>query len=176
VSQEDPGRTMKCSAKKEPTQFVEGEIDGVRVEQLEPHLDDRGWLVELYRGDELPADDLPVMAYVSQTQPGMTRGPHEHREQTDVFTFLGEGRWRVYLWDARPGSLTWGHRRRVEVERGAAVQILVPPGVVHAYRNLGTTPAWVFNAANRLYAGEGRASAVDEIRHEGRPGSPYVMD
>jgi len=167
---------MEPPARKEPTHFLDGEIDGVSVTRLSRHVDHRGWLVELYRRDELPAEQMPVMAYVSQTEPGAARGPHEHHEQTDVFAFLGDGRWRVWLWDIRPDSPTWGRRHRIEVEPDDGVRIVVPPGVVHAYRNVGATPAWIFNAANRLYAGQGRASAVDEVRHEDRPGDPYVMD
>ena len=56
------------------------------------------------------------------------------------------------------------------------VRLMVPPGVVHAYKNTGDVPGWVFNAPNRLYAGEGKRSPVDEIRHEDRLDSPYVMD
>jgi dTDP-4-dehydrorhamnose 3,5-epimerase len=44
--------------------------------------------------------------------------------------------------------------------------VWVPPGVVHAYRNVGTVPGLVINAPNRLYAGWGKGEPVDEIRHE----------
>jgi dTDP-4-dehydrorhamnose 3,5-epimerase len=47
--------------------------------------------------------------------------------------------------------------------------------VVHAYKNTGVVPGWVFNAPNRLYAGEGKRGPVDEIRHEDRADSPFVM-
>ncbi len=167
---------MERPVRKEPTHFVDGDIDGVALTRLSPHVDQRGWLVELYRRDELFPAQWPVMAYLSQTEPGVARGPHEHLEQTDVFAFLGIGQWRLYLWDIRADSPTWGHRRRIDVGRQDQLRVVVPPGVVHAYRNVGTVPAWVFNAVNRLYAGEGRKSPVDEIRYEDRPGSPYVLD
>ena len=50
------------------------------------------------------------MAYVSLTHPGVSRGPHEHVEQADYFCFIGSGVSRVYLWDARKGSPTFGCR------------------------------------------------------------------
>jgi len=167
---------MERFVREEPARFVAGVVDGVAIAPLASHGDARGWLVELYRRDELAAEVMPVMVYVSQTEPGATRGPHEHREQTDVFAFLGDGRWRLYLWDVRAGSPTWGRRQRIDVEMGERLRVVVPPGVVHAYQNVGPRPAWIFNAANRLYAGEDRASAVDEIRHEGRTESPYALD
>ena len=41
--------------------------------------------------------------------------------------------------------------------------MIIPCGVVHAYRNVSEVPGWVFNAANRLYAGEGKREEIDEI-------------
>jgi dTDP-4-dehydrorhamnose 3,5-epimerase len=52
----------------------------------------------------------------------------------------------------------------------------VPPGVVHAYKNIGQDNGIVFNAPNRLYAGEGKKTQVDEIRHEEAEGSLYSLD
>jgi dTDP-4-dehydrorhamnose 3,5-epimerase len=54
--------------------------------------------------------------------------------------------------------------------------VIVPPGVIHAYRNIGTENGIVFNAPNRLYGGAGRKSPVDEIRHEDEAASPYCLD
>lgn len=158
------------------TRFTEGPIEGVEFRPLIRRADDRGWLMELFRADELTSNLLPQMAYVSETSPGVTRGPHEHREQSDCFAFIGPGDFRIYLWDARPVSPTFGHRLKRDVGARDRQLVLVPPGVVHAYRNVGATPGWVFNAANKLYAGVGRTDPVDEIRHEGVADSPYVLD
>jgi dTDP-4-dehydrorhamnose 3,5-epimerase len=54
--------------------------------------------------------------------------------------------------------------------------MIIPPGVVHAYKNIGTTHGWAFNFSNRLYAGEGRKERVDEIRHENDPNTVFVLD
>jgi dTDP-4-dehydrorhamnose 3,5-epimerase len=56
------------------------------------------------------------------------------------------------------------------------VFVTVPPGVVHAYRNVGGGDAFVVNVPDRLYAGWGKAEPVDEIRHEETPGTPFRMD
>jgi dTDP-4-dehydrorhamnose 3,5-epimerase len=53
--------------------------------------------------------------------------------------------------------------------------VVVPPGVVHAYKNVANVPGWVFNLPNQLYAGEGRKEPVDEIRHEDIPSSPFLL-
>ena len=167
---------MQPDATAEPAGFVDGPIEGVIFRPLKLHTDQRGWLAELYREDELPAPLHPVMAYVSETLPGVARGPHEHRDQTDYFAFIGPGEFLLYLWDARPDSPTRGHRFRAAVGQSNRQSVIVPPGVIHAYKNVGATPGWVFNGPNRLYAGPGKQSPVDEIRHEDRPDSAYRLD
>jgi len=160
-------------AKQAEPEFTEGEIDGVVVRPIKTFSDHRGWLAEIYREDELPSELHPVMAYVSQTDPSVVRGPHEHVDQTDLFVFLGPSDFEIYLWDARTTSSTRGNKiRRICGESHPCV-VFVPPGVVHAYKNVGAHPGWVINAPNRLYAGNGKKEPVDEIRHEDREDSPF---
>ena len=156
--------------------FREGTIAGVVVTPLKRFEDARGWLIELYREDELEPAVYPSMAYLSQTLPGVARGPHEHREQTDLFGFVGPGDFKLYLWDVRRDSPTRDYRLTLVVGESNPQSVIVPPGVVHAYKNISQVPGLVFNCPNRLYAGEGRRGPVDEIRHEDHAGSPFVLD
>ena len=160
----------------QPLSFTDGPIEGVTLAPLAPHEDHRGWLVELYREDEMPPERHPVMVYVSETLPGVARGPHEHVDQTDYFAFVGPGEFMLYLWDARANSPTRGHRMKLAVGQDNKQGAIVPPGVVHAYKNIGSIPGWVFNAPNRLFAGAGRREPIDEIRHENQTDSLYVLD
>jgi dTDP-4-dehydrorhamnose 3,5-epimerase len=156
--------------------FKNGSIHDVIVKPLTKFIDERGWLSELYREDETETETMPVMAYISMTKPGIARGPHEHVEQTDFFCFIGPSNFKIYLWDDRKGSPSSGVRQIVFAGADSPRMVIVPPGVVHAYRNVGIENGIVFNAPNRLYAGEGKNSPVDEIRHEDIPGSPFHMD
>jgi dTDP-4-dehydrorhamnose 3,5-epimerase len=138
-------------------------IPGVILKSLKKYSDPRGWLIELFRDDELPSGFEPTMGYLSLTHPGVARGPHEHRDQSDGFVFLS-GTFEVTLWENRPG-----HERVKEVILAGEENplfMVVPPGVVHAYRNVGPTDATVLNFPDRLYAGWGKNEPVDEIRHE----------
>jgi dTDP-4-dehydrorhamnose 3,5-epimerase len=155
---------------------VKCEIDGVIVRELKRFSDERGWLIELFRTDELDEEYHPVMSYVSLTSPGVVRGPHEHHDQADCFCFIGPSTFRLYLWDNRPESPT--HRKRCAIEAGenAPMLVIVPKGVVHGYKNVGETDGLVYNAANRLFKGPGRKEPVDEIRHENDPNSPFRID
>jgi dTDP-4-dehydrorhamnose 3,5-epimerase len=155
-------------------------ISGVVVRELTRHTDSRGWLAEIFRADEpdgeFDEDLVPLMAYVSSTMPGTARGPHEHREQTDIFCFVGVSEFTVYLWDNRKGSDTFGKKEVFKAPFGKTFYIKVPPGVVHAYKNTGTVEGLVFNAPNRLFRGPARTQEVDEIRYEERPEAGFVLD
>ncbi len=156
--------------------FVPGKIHDVVVKPIVKYADGRGWLAELFRADELSPDVMPAMAYISMTRPGVARGPHEHREQADCFAFIGPSTFKVYLWDTRHDSRSHGFSQVIHAGEESPAVIIVPAGVVHAYKNVGSEDGIVFNAPNRLYAGEGRRSPVDEIRHEEETGSPFVLD
>jgi dTDP-4-dehydrorhamnose 3,5-epimerase len=80
------------------------------------------------------------------------------------------------MWDDRDDSSTRGNRQTIVLGQSNPQCVIVPAGVVHAYKNLSPTPGLVFNAPNRLYAGQGRREPVDEIRYEDEPDSPYVLD
>ena len=155
--------------------WKDGNIDGVVVRPAVLHADARGWLAEIFRADDLAPGDMPAMGYVSVTRPGVTRGPHEHAAQTDCFGFLGPGTFRVYLWDQRPASPTRGCRMIVVAGEQRPTVMVVPPGVVHAYRNISERDSWVMNFPNRLYAGKGKKERVDEIRYEDRASSDFPM-
>ena len=156
--------------------FKEGVIDGVVVRELKKHGDARGWLMELFRSDEVAKEYMPVMGYISVTNAGVARGPHEHADQADYFCFLGPSNFRVYLWDNRKDSPTYMNRQVIIAGEDAPKAVIVPAGVVHAYRNIGNKDGMVVNCANRLYAGHGRKEPVDEIRHEQDPGTIFKLD
>jgi len=159
-----------------PDRFSEGEIKGVVVRKLKKFFDDRGWLTELFRKDELDEEFLPAMSYISSTNPGVTRGPHEHWDQADLFCFIGPSNFKLRVWDNRKDSETFGSMMTMIVGQDNPAAVLIPAGVVHGYRNVGDIDGIVINCPNRLYAGAGRKEEVDEIRHENDGESTFSMD
>lgn len=155
---------------------MKSEIDGVVIRELRQLDDPRGWLIELFRQDELEEGLFPAMLYTSLTKPGMIRGPHEHSRQTDYFCFIGPSTFRLYLWDNRSNSLSYRTKFQIDVGEANKVAVIVPPGIVHGYKNMGGIDGIVYNAANRLYRGENRKEPIDEIRHEDIPDSPFFID
>jgi len=75
-------------------------IKDVIIKKINKNEDRRGWLAEIYRRDEI--DFQPAMSYVSLTRPGVIRGPHEHKYQSDCFIFIGPGNFELHLiWDVK---------------------------------------------------------------------------
>ena len=88
-------------------EFSKGKIKDVVIYSLKKFVDERGWLCELFRHDEIAAEFYPAMAYISVTEPNVQRGPHEHADQTDLFCFIGAGNFKLRLWDNRKDSPTY---------------------------------------------------------------------
>lgn len=156
--------------------FKKGGIQGVIIRPLKKFSDERGWLMELFRKDEAEAEYFPVMTYISMTKPGVARGPHEHIDQADYFCFAGPSDFKVYLWDNRPGSATYGNKTELIAGESSPAVVIVPKKVVHAYKNVGAKDGLVINCPNRLFKGEGKKEPVDEVRYESDPASPFKVD
>jgi dTDP-4-dehydrorhamnose 3,5-epimerase len=150
-------------------------LPGVRVEALPVFKDTRGSLHELFRVDEVPGSFKPLMACSSWSRPGVARGPHQHLEQDDYFTFAGPSNFRVFLWDDRPGASGPAKGWVINTGEQAPTRIHVPRGVVHAYQNTGSAEGLVVTVTSLLFKGVGRRDPVDEIRHELNPQSPYQI-
>lgn len=156
--------------------FKIGDIEGVVIRDLRKFNDSRGWLAELFRHDELDPNFYPVMAYTSSTNPGVTRGPHEHVDQADFFCFIGPSNFKLRLWDNRPDSETFNNVTTLVVGADNPKSVLIPPGVVHAYQNVGEVDGIVTNCPNQLYMGLDKKEEIDEIRHEDDPATIYRME
>jgi dTDP-4-dehydrorhamnose 3,5-epimerase len=156
--------------------FHTGTIHDVVIRDLIKYTDARGWLSELFREDEIEKRYLPAMAYISMTNVGIARGPHEHVDQADVFAFIGPSNFKIYWWDNRKESPTFLSKFVFTAGEEAPKSVIIPPGVVHAYKNVGSSLGMVLNFPNRLFAGRGKKEPVDEIRHENQADSKFTLD
>lgn len=148
-------------------------IKGVVIKKIDKYEDERGWLMEIFRQDEM--NFPPLMSYVSSTKPGVVRGPHEHVYQSDAFVFIGPGSFSLHLWDRREDSETKGENLVLEVGENNPCLVIVPPGVVHGYKCISEVAAMSINLPDKLYKGPNKQEEVDEIRWEKDPSSPYKI-
>ncbi len=128
-------------------------IQGVRISPLSLWSDDRGYFLEVARlGRGLPSEFPPGSTQVSAalSYPGAIKAFHFHRHQSDFWT-VAEGTLQVALVDLRPDSPTFGRKNTLYIGVLRPWQVLIPPGVGHGYKVIGTAPALLVYLTDRLY-------------------------
>ncbi len=135
-------------------------IQGVRIKPFSVWPDDRGYFLEVTRIKEgLPADFPPDSTQVSAalSYPGTIKALHYHLHQTDLWV-PAQGMFQVALVDLRSESETFGVRNTIYVGELRPWQILIPPGVGHGYKVIGSSPGMLIYVTDRFYnpADEGR--------------------
>jgi dTDP-4-dehydrorhamnose 3,5-epimerase len=133
-------------------------IDGVVVRDLVTHVDEHGYLYEMLRAD-WPEFEKFGQAYVTVTYPGVIKGWHLHRLQTDHFVCV-KGAMKVALFDDRPGSPTRHELMEVIIGEQRQRLLVIPIGVLHGVMALGNEPAMLINFPDFLY----NAQEPDEQR------------
>jgi dTDP-4-dehydrorhamnose 3,5-epimerase len=128
-------------------------IEGVRVEHLAPYADDRGYFFEIGRLgqgllDAYPAESTQVSCAVGYQ--GTIKAFHYHRLQTDVWAVV-RGMLQVALVDLRPSSPTFGVRNTIYLGQMRPWTLLIPPGVGHGYKVIGTEAAVLVYLTDRVY-------------------------
>jgi len=128
-------------------------IEGVRVAPLAVYPDDRGYFLELQRmGRGLAADFPAATTQISAAlnYPGAIKAFHYHLHQTDCWNPV-RGLLQVALADLRPDSPTFGRRNTMYIGPLRPWQVLVPPGVAHGYKVIGTEDALLVYLTDRFY-------------------------
>lgn len=132
-------------------------IIGVAIEPLVVFPDDRGFFAELARlGNKgitegmAPDARRRIQVSTTLTYPGTIKAIHYHYEQTDLWAPVS-GMLQVFLCDLRRSSETFGLINTLYVGRFRPWEILIPPGVGHGYKVLGTEPAQLVYITDRYY-------------------------
>jgi dTDP-4-dehydrorhamnose 3,5-epimerase len=128
-------------------------IEGVRVKPYHLWADDRGYFLELLRmgqglAAEYPAATMQISAAL--TYPAAIKAFHYHLHQTDYWT-VAMGMLQVALVDLRKDSRTFGVRNTLYVGALRPWHLLIPPGVGHGYKVVGTDPAMLVYVTDRFY-------------------------
>ena len=133
-------------------------IHGVNVKPLKIIADERGYLMEMMRADD-PFFQRFGQSYVSVAYPGVVKGWHYHKVQTDHFVIV-KGMMKVVLYDQRGDSPTKGLVNEFFMGEKNPILVTIPPGVVHGMKGIGTEPAMLVNVPTEMY----RYDKPDEFR------------
>jgi dTDP-4-dehydrorhamnose 3,5-epimerase len=139
-------------------------IEGVEITALTVHSDDRGWFMELARLGSTGIARKMAAASGGQIQisttlayGGTIKAIHYHYQQTDLWAPIS-GMLQIFLYDLRRNSKSFGLINTIYAGQLQPWEILIPPGVGHGYKVLGTQPAQLVYVTDRYYdpADEGR--------------------
>ena len=138
------------------------------MKKLRPIPDERGVVMELLRSDDALFEKFG-QAYLSTVYPGVVKGWHYHKVQTDHFAIV-RGMAKVVLYDDRDGSPTRGELAEFFIGEQNPALLKIPPMVLHGVKGIGAEPAYMINCPTEPY----NAEHPDEYRRPpDDPAIPY---
>ena len=124
-------------------------IAGVKVKPLARYADDRGYFMEVVREDEDLLEHFGQLS-ASLTYPGVIKAFHFHEIQDDLWYFP-VGQAQVVLHDLRKDSPTHGQTEVFYLGEHNLIALLIPRGVAHGYRVLGSAAAVIVYLTTQAY-------------------------
>jgi dTDP-4-dehydrorhamnose 3,5-epimerase len=124
-------------------------IDGVAVKKLRVIPDDRGRLMEILRSDDELFSRFGQV-YMTTAYPGVVKGWHYHKVQTDHFAVV-RGMLKLVLYDNRDGSPTKGEINEFFLGEHNPVLVKIPPLVLHGFKCVSEQEAICINVPTEVY-------------------------
>jgi len=124
-------------------------IRDVKIKQLKPIPDERGRLMEILRSDD-PFFARFGQVYMTTAYPGVVKGWHYHKKQTDNMTTV-KGMMKFVLYDTRTDSPTYKEINEFFVGDHNPALVTIPPLVAHGFKCIGETEAIVINCPTEIY-------------------------
>jgi dTDP-4-dehydrorhamnose 3,5-epimerase len=124
-------------------------IEGVTVRKLRLIPDERGFLMEMLRSDWEEFDKFGQV-YVTAVYPGVVKGWHYHKIQTDRFVCVS-GMAKVVLYDMREGSPTHGEVNEFFMGVQNPILLKIPPGVMHGFKGISPEMTLIVNTPSEPY-------------------------
>ena len=146
-------------------------IHGVSLKKLRVIPDERGFLMEILRADDDIFEQFGQV-YLTVGYPGVVKGWHYHKIQTDYFSVVS-GMMKVVLYDSRKDSPTHGEVDEFFMGSLNPILITIPPFVIHGMKAVGEEPGFVINCPTHPY----NRNEPDEYRiHPFDNDIPYDWD
>lgn len=124
-------------------------IDGVQVKKLRVIPDERGKLMEILRNDDEMYEKFGQV-YVTTAYPGVVKGWHYHKAQTDNMCVV-KGMMKVVLYDSREDSPTKGEVNEFFAGVHNPILIHIPVFVYHGFKCIGEEESIVINVPTEEY-------------------------
>ena len=113
------------------------------LKNLEKHTDERGWLVEILRDDEIKEEIKQV--YFSTSKPGVIRGNHYHKHKVEWFSVV-KGKAKLVLENNESKE-----REKLILSEDTPAIVKIPPNVSHAIQNIGDDEMYLIVIVNEVF-------------------------
>jgi dTDP-4-dehydrorhamnose 3,5-epimerase len=124
-------------------------IDGVKIQKLNPILDERGYLQECFRSDWETFEKFG-QAYITVAFPNVVKAWHSHKIQTDNMVCI-QGNGKLVLCDDRKNSPTYMKINEIYFGEKNPILVSIPPNIWHGFKAMGGEKIMVLNVPTELY-------------------------
>lgn len=104
-------------------------MEGAKLIKIKPFEDERGSLKKVFKKNFIDIDSQVEEAYVLYSHKGSVRGNHYHKINTECF-FIISGTAKVAI-----KNIKTGYYDEMEIDYKDNVLIIIPPFIVHAFKN-----------------------------------------
>ena len=118
--------------------------EGVIIKEIPTHVDDRGFVVEMFDLRWKWHPDPLVFSYAFTIRPGIIKGWGLHKKHEDRY-FILFGDMETVFYDGREESATKGLVSKLYLTEYNRCLLSIPAGVWHADRNVGQKDVVVVN-------------------------------
>lgn len=106
------------------------------ITPLIKHNDERGFLVEIFRGDKMNSQ-MKGQVYLTTINKGYTKGNHYHKRKEEWF-FPVYGKGRMIMKDIKSSESS-----SITLDSDNPIVVYVPTNVIHSIENIGETPFYL---------------------------------
>ena len=124
-------------------------IHGVVTKKLKVIPDERGHLMEILRADDEMFSKFGQV-YMTTAYPGMVKGWHYHKKQTDHFAVV-KGMIKLVLYDNREDSPTKGEINEFFLGEHNPMLVKIPPLILHGFKCVSEQEAICINIPTEVY-------------------------
>lgn len=115
----------------------------METKKLEILKDERGWLAEILKGEEV-GDDFGQI-YITVAHPNKVKGNHYHTKKTEWICVI-KGKAKMSFVDIDKGM-----RKDIIVKGEDLMTIKVPPKIAHGFKNIGDEMLYILIYTNKVY-------------------------
>lgn len=124
-------------------------INGVKVKQLKPIPDERGSVMEIFRSDD-PEFEKFGQVYMTTAYPGVVKGWHYHKIQTDNMAAI-KGMMKLVIYDGRKDSPTYKELNEFFIGIHNPLLVQIPKLIYHGFKCISEEEATIINCPTEPY-------------------------